>query len=94
MLSIRFNIYDHDPVFFHGIFPKNHSFIKSIIFKRHRRAADASHFYNIEQTLNKIDSSTMAVKQLMQAHQGYFSSLSSELCTEVNKDIIIRDNPQ
>ena len=30
----------------------------------------------------------------MQTHNDYFGSLSAELCTEVNKKIIIRNNSQ
>ena len=36
----------------------------------------------------------MSARQLVHTHNDYFSSLSSELCTKVNKDIIIRDNSQ
>ena len=79
-----------DMVFFHIKFPKTYSFIRSITVKKYQSVADASLFHNIEQTLNETDSSIMSAQQLVQTHYDYFSSLSSKLCNEIDKDIIIR----
>ena len=94
VLSISSDMSDHDMVFFHVNFSKTYSFTKSTTFKKYQRAAIASHFHGIERTLSEIDLSTMSAWQIVQTHNDYISPLSSELCTEVNKDITVRNNFQ
>ena len=94
VLSLRSNVSAHDMAFFHVNFPKTYSFKKFITFRKYQKVADASLYHSIEQTLNGTTSFSMSAHQLVYIHNYYFSSLSTELCTKVNIDIIIRDNSQ
>ena len=62
--------------------------LPNLSHSRNIRVVDVSRYRNIETTLNEMDSSSMSACQLVHSHNDYFCSL----CTEVNKDIIIRDD--
>ena len=94
VVPIDSSISDHDMVLFHLMFQAVPSHIKTVSFRKYPRVIDATHLRNIERTLNEIDSSAMTARQLVQTHNDYFSSVSSELCTDVSKNIIVRDDGQ